>query len=73
MLLGLDKRFCWGFWPFFLVPGLVPGDHFHGDCAIASVSHQEQISARTDDLTNAVRSVVETFQSYRANHWPDPR
>ena len=30
------------------------------------MSHQEEISARTDELTNAVQSVVETFQPYRA-------
>ena len=35
------------------------------------MSHQEEISARTDELTNAVQSVVETFQPYRANHRPD--
>ena len=35
------------------------------------MSHQEEISARTDELTNAVQSVVETFQPYRADHRPD--
>ena len=34
------------------------------------MSHQEEI-ARTDELTNAVQSVVETFQPYRADHRPD--
>lgn len=35
------------------------------------MSHQEEISASTDELTNAVQSVVETFQPYRADHRPD--
>src|SRR3984885_10505793 len=32
---------------------------------------QEEISAGTDELTDAVQSVVETFQPYRADHRPD--
>jgi hypothetical protein len=35
------------------------------------MSHQDEISASTDELTNAVQSVVETFQPYRADHRPD--
>jgi hypothetical protein len=35
------------------------------------MSHQEQIVATTDELTNAVLSVVESFESYRADHRPD--
>lgn len=35
------------------------------------MSHQEQIRAITDELTNAVQSVVETFEPYRADHRPD--
>jgi hypothetical protein len=35
------------------------------------MSHQEEISASTDELTSAVQSVVETFQPYRADHRPD--
>jgi hypothetical protein len=35
------------------------------------MSHQEEISARTDELANAVQSVVETFQPYQADHRPD--
>jgi hypothetical protein len=35
------------------------------------MSHQDEISAFTDELTNAVQSVVETFQPYRADHRPD--
>lgn len=35
------------------------------------MSHQEQIIARTDELTNAVQSVVESFEPYRADHRPD--
>jgi hypothetical protein len=32
---------------------------------------QEEIRAGTDELTDAVQSVVETFQPYRADHRPD--
>ena len=35
------------------------------------MSHQEQILATTDELTNAVLSVVESFEPYRADHRPD--
>ncbi len=35
------------------------------------MSHQEEFNASTDELTNAVQSVVETFQPYRADHRPD--
>jgi hypothetical protein len=35
------------------------------------MSHQEQIAAITDELTNAIQSVVESFQPYRADHRPD--
>jgi hypothetical protein len=35
------------------------------------MSQQEEFNASTDELTNAVQSVVETFQSYRADHRPD--
>ena len=35
------------------------------------MSHQEQIIAITDELTNAVQSVVESFEPYRADHRPD--
>ena len=35
------------------------------------MSHQEQITAITDELTNAIQSVVETFKPYRADHRPD--
>jgi len=35
------------------------------------MSHQEQIVAITDELTNAIQSVVETFEPYRADHRPD--
>ena len=35
------------------------------------MSHQEQIAAVTDELTNAIQSVVETFEPYRADHRPD--
>jgi hypothetical protein len=35
------------------------------------MSHQEQIIATTDELTNAVLSVVESFEPYRADHRPD--
>jgi hypothetical protein len=35
------------------------------------MSHQEQIVASTDELTNAVQSVVESFEPYRADHRPD--
>ena len=38
---------------------------------VYAMSHQEEISASTDELTNAVQSVVETFQPYRADHRPD--
>jgi hypothetical protein len=34
------------------------------------MSHQEMI-AITDELTNAVQSVVESFEPYRADHRPD--
>ena len=37
------------------------------------MSHQEEFNASTDELTSAVQSVVETFQSYRADHRPDRR
>jgi hypothetical protein len=36
-----------------------------------AMSHQEQIVAITDELTNAIQSVVETFKPYRADHRPD--
>jgi len=32
------------------------------------MSHQETITAITDELTNAIQSVVETFEPYRADH-----
>ena len=35
------------------------------------MSHQEQIVAITDELTNAIQGVVETFEPYRADHRPD--
>lgn len=35
------------------------------------MSHQEQVTAITDELTNAIQSVVETFEPYRADHRPD--
>jgi hypothetical protein len=35
------------------------------------MSHQEQIVATNDELTNAVLSVVESFEPYRADHRPD--
>jgi 5-methylcytosine-specific restriction endonuclease McrA len=35
------------------------------------MSHQETITAITDELTNAIQSVVETFEPYRADHRPD--
>jgi hypothetical protein len=35
------------------------------------MSDQEQTSAVADELTNAVQSVVETFEPYRADHRPD--
>jgi hypothetical protein len=35
------------------------------------MSHQEEISTSTDELTSAVQSVVETFQPYRVDHRPD--
>jgi hypothetical protein len=35
------------------------------------MGHQEQITAITDELTNAIQSVVETFEPYRADHRPD--
>jgi hypothetical protein len=35
------------------------------------MSNQEQIIARTDELTNAILSVVESFEPYRADHRPD--
>lgn len=35
------------------------------------MGHQEQISAITDELTNAIQSVVESFEPYRADHRPD--
>ena len=35
------------------------------------MSHQEQIIESTDELTNAVQSVVESFEPYRADHRPD--
>jgi hypothetical protein len=35
------------------------------------MSHQEEIVATTDELTNAVLSVVESFEPYRADHRPD--
>jgi 5-methylcytosine-specific restriction endonuclease McrA len=34
------------------------------------MSHQEEIAA-TDELTNAIQSVVETYEPYRADHRPD--
>jgi hypothetical protein len=34
------------------------------------MSHQEEI-ATADELTNAIQSVVETFEPYRADHRPD--
>ncbi len=35
------------------------------------MSDQEEIIATTDELTNAVQSVVETFRPYRVDHRPD--
>jgi hypothetical protein len=35
------------------------------------MSHQEQIAATTDELTNAIQSMVESFEPYRADHRPD--
>ena len=35
------------------------------------MSHQEPVAAITDELTNAIQSVVETFEPYRADHRPD--
>ena len=35
------------------------------------MSDQEQMNAITDELTNAVQSVVESFEPYRADHRPD--
>lgn len=35
------------------------------------MSHQEQIAEITDELTNAIQSVVESFEPYRADHRPD--
>jgi hypothetical protein len=35
------------------------------------MSHQEQIAAITDELTDAIQSVVESFEPYRADHRPD--
>ena len=35
------------------------------------MSHQEQITEITDELTNAIQSVVESFEPYRADHRPD--
>jgi hypothetical protein len=35
-----------------------------------TMSNQE-IVARTDELTNAIQSVVESFEPYRADHRPD--
>jgi hypothetical protein len=35
------------------------------------VRHEEPVAAITDELTNAIQSVVETFEPYRADHRPD--
>ena len=35
------------------------------------MSHQEQIAATTDELTNAIQAMVESFEPYRADHRPD--
>lgn len=35
------------------------------------MSHQEEFSANTEELTDAVQSVVETFWPYRVDHRPD--
>ncbi len=35
------------------------------------MSHQEQITAITDELTNAIQGVVESFEPYRADHRPN--
>ena len=35
------------------------------------MSHQEQTIDLTDELTNAIQSVVESFEPYRADHRPD--
>ncbi len=35
------------------------------------MSHQEQITAETDELTTAIQTVVETYEPYRADHRPD--
>src|SRR5437879_676943 len=35
------------------------------------MSHQEQIIARTDELTDTVQAVVDAFRPYRADHRPD--
>jgi len=35
------------------------------------MGHQEQIAVITEELTNAIQSVVESFEPYRADHRPD--
>jgi len=35
------------------------------------MSHREQIAEITDELTNAIQAVVESFEPYRADHRPD--
>jgi hypothetical protein len=36
------------------------------------MSNQAQTVDLTDELTNAIQSVVESFEPYRADHRPDP-
>ncbi|HEX9201986.1 MAG TPA: hypothetical protein VF865_20690 [Acidobacteriaceae bacterium] len=35
------------------------------------MSHQEQMIAITDELTDAIQSMLESFAPYRADHRPD--
>jgi hypothetical protein len=35
------------------------------------MSHQEEIAAITDELTDAIQSVVEAFEPYQADYRPD--
>ena len=35
------------------------------------MSQQEQVVAITDELTDAIQSMVESFEPYRADHRPD--
>jgi hypothetical protein len=45
--------------------------HLTLNAGASPMSHQEQITAITDELTNAIQAVVETFEPYRADHRPD--